>query len=93
MSLILKDPGATVDYEIDWGADYLGEDVLVASLWTADPDESGGVRVMTDQFDDSVARASISGGEAGKLYRLQNEIETADGRRDSRSIMVRVEKR
>ena len=26
MTLLLKDPGAVLDYAIDWGADYLAED-------------------------------------------------------------------
>ena len=28
MSLLLKDPDAVLDYSIDWGAEYLGEDLL-----------------------------------------------------------------
>ena len=28
MAFLLKDPGAMLDYAIDWGADYLDNDVL-----------------------------------------------------------------
>ena len=35
MSLLLKDPDAILDYSIDWGAEYLGGDLLAESEWSA----------------------------------------------------------
>ena len=43
MSLLLKDPDAVLDYSIDWGAEYLGDDLLAESEWTVTPAEPGGV--------------------------------------------------
>lgn len=44
MSLLLKDPDAVLDYSIDWGAEYLGDDLLAESEWTVTPAEPSGVR-------------------------------------------------
>jgi hypothetical protein len=93
MTLLLKDPDAVVDYLIDWGVEYLGEDLLADSVWTVDPDEPNGIAVVGSYFDASTSTANASGGEPGRIYRLVNHVTTVLGREDSRSIVVRVEKR
>ena len=93
MSLILKDPQAALDYEIDWGADYLDGDTLVESMWSVFPQADGGVAVAGSRFDPTVATVTVEGGSPGHVYRLTNTIETARGRSDRRSIMLRVETR
>lgn len=93
MTLLLKDPDATLDYCVDWGADYLSGDVIAESSWTVSPVEVGGIEIVSDRSDLLVAIVEVSGGIAGRLYRLTNHVVTAEGREDSRSIMMRVEKR
>jgi len=94
MTLLLKDPAAVLDYAVDWGADYLGDgDQISQSAWTVDPDEPGGVAIVTSDFDDSISSVQAGGGIAGRLYRLSNQVVTQAGRTDERSIMLRVEKR
>jgi len=93
MSLLLKDPDAVLDYSIDWGAEYLGGDLLAESAWSATPDEPGGVAIVGSQFDATTASVKASGGVPGRLYRLVNQVVTAAGRTDSRSIVLRVESR
>lgn len=93
MTLLLKDPDAVVDYLIDWGAEYLGDDLLAESEWTVDPDEPDGVAVTGSNFDASTSTVNASGGVPGRIYRLVNQVTTVLGRIDSRSIVVRVEKR
>lgn len=93
MTLLLKDPGAMLDYSVDWGRDYLDGDALASSSWTVDPVEPGGLAVIASRFDLLIATVEVSGGLAGKLYRLVNQVVTASGREDRRSIMLRVEKR
>jgi hypothetical protein len=93
MSLLLKDPEAVLDYLIDWGAEYLGEDLLAQSAWTVEPDEAGGVTIAGDDFDATTSTVKAGGGVAGRIYRLINAVVTASGRTDSRSIVLRVEKR
>jgi hypothetical protein len=93
MTLLLKDPEAMLDYSIDWGADYLTGDVLTESSWTVGPAEAGGVSIISSRFDLLTSTVEVGGGRAGRIYRLTNHVVTAEGREDSRSIMLRVEKR
>ena len=93
MTLLLKDPEASLDYSIDWGAEYLGEDVLTASRWMVSPAEPGGVAVEGNHFSPSLATVKAGGGIAGRVYRLVNSVTVLSGRTDSRSIVLRVEAR
>jgi hypothetical protein len=93
MTLLLKDPGAALDYSVDWGADYLGPDALTESSWTVVPAESGGLSIISSRFDVMTSTVQVGGGIAGRIYRLTNHVATAEGREDSRSIMLRVERR
>jgi hypothetical protein len=94
MTLLLKDPDAVLDYAIDWGADYLAEDDLLAqSSWSVEPDETDGVVIVASSFEDRMSTVQAGGGVAGRLYRLANSVVTQSGRIDERSILLRVEKR
>ena len=93
MTLVLKDPGAALDYAVDWGAEYLNGDTLLQSEWQVRPDEAGGVTVVDSSFDDRLATVTAQGGIAGRLYQLVNTVVLASGLADSRSITLRVEKR
>jgi hypothetical protein len=93
MTFLLKHPNATLDYAVDWGADYLSGEALATSDWSIAPDEPGGMTIASSAFDLLVATATVAGGAAGHIYRLTNHVTTTDGRDDSRSILLRVEKR
>lgn len=93
MTLLLKDPEATLDYSVDWGCEYLAGDVLAASDWAISPVEEGGLVIVGNQFDLLAATVQVAGGKAGRIYRLTNHVVTVEGREDRRSIMIRVEKR
>jgi len=93
MTFLLKDPDAVLDYLIDWGAEYLGDDLLAGSDWTVAPDEAGGVTIAGSDLEATTSTVKAGGGLPGRIYRLINEVVTASGRVDSRSIVLRVEKR
>lgn len=93
MTLLLKDPEAALDYSVDWGADYLTGDVLTESSWAIGPAEPGGLSILSNRFDLLTSTVQVGGGLAGRVYRLTNHVVTAAGREDSRSIILRVEKR
>ena len=93
MTLLLKDPEAALDYAVDWGAEYLNGDSLVQSNWTVIPVEIGGLTVQAGRFDATVATVTATGGVAGHLYQLTNHVALQSGLTDSRSIVLRVEKR
>lgn len=93
MTLMLKDPDAVLDYMIDWGAEYLGDDQIAESGWSVAPDEADGLSISASSFDGTTATVTVGGGEAGKLYRLVNRVTLGSGRVDDRSLTVRVEAR
>jgi hypothetical protein len=93
MTFLLKDPDAILDYSIDWGAESLGDDQLATSEWSVAPDEPGGITIDTHSFDLNRATVKAAGGVPGRIYRLVNQVALGSGRVDSRSIVLRVEKR
>lgn len=93
MNLLLKDPQSLLDYEMDWGADYLDGDYLAASRWEVSPEDVAGIFISADRFDALISSATIGGGTAGMVYRLTNHIVLQSGREDRRSIQLRVEPR
>lgn len=94
MTFLLKDPQAVLDYAIDWGAQYLGDgDALADSSWAVLPDEVDGVAIVGSTFGDRITTVNVSGGIAGRIYRLANRVVTQSGRVDERSVVLRVESR
>ncbi len=93
MSFHLKDPGAILDYAVDWGAEYLDGDVIVASSFAVTPVEDDGVVITGSSFDPTIAIVTVGGGIAGHQYRLVNHVALLSGREDERTIVLRVEQR
>lgn len=93
MTLLMKDPEAALDYAVNWGAEYLSGDTLSASSWRVVPAEFGGVSVIANGFNATLASVTATGGVPGRLYRLTNHVVLSSGLSDSRSIVLRVEKR
>ena len=93
MSFHLKDPGAILDYSVDWGAEYLDGDVIAASTFEVSPVEAGGAVILESSFDFTTAAVKVSGGIAGHQYRLGNHVTLLSGREDERTIVLRVEQR
>jgi hypothetical protein len=93
MTLLLKDPDAVLDYAIDWGAEYLGGDLIADSQWSVAPDEPDGVSVTGSDFDATTSTVKAAGGLPGRIYKLINHVTLSSGRIDNRSIVLRVEQR
>lgn len=83
----VKDPDATLDYSIDW-TDWLAEatDTISTSSWTAE----AGITIEDDTNTTAVATVWLSGGTVNEQYDIVNEIVTAGGRTDNRTLTVRV---
>jgi hypothetical protein len=90
---LLKDPGASLDYGIDWGADWLDGASLSGSTWTVEPVEPGGLAVEASAVSAGIARVTVRGGIAGRIYRLINAVQASTGRQDRRALTIRVEAR
>ena len=93
MAMMVKDPGARIDFEFDWHTAYPDGQAVIASDWTVVPDEDGGVVVPASAHDLLQATATLAGGVAGHVYRITNRVTMSDGQIDERSVTMRVEER
>ncbi len=92
MGIFLKDPAAALDYAIDWAA-IAGASSLSGSDWTVEPAHDDGLVVVAEAVSGPRCAATVEGGRPGIVYRLTNQVSWSDGRRDVRSLDVRVERR
>lgn len=91
MQVHVKDPGAILDYAINWAGGYLQSgETIASSIWTIFP---AGMTQNSATGAAGVESITVSGGAAGQIYQLTNRITTSQGRTDERSITVRVEHR
>jgi hypothetical protein len=93
MSVFVKDPGASLDYAIDWAAGYLGDQSIVESNWSVSPEDVAGVLVGPGRIEGGRTLVTLSGGRAGHIYRITNAVTFSDGGQDERMLVVRVEER
>lgn len=93
MSLFLKDPGASLDWTVDWAAGYLNGETISDSQWSVIPVEAGGIAIATTAAQPTRTAVTLAGGVPGRLYRISNRVTLSDGRIDERSLSVRVEER
>lgn len=83
-----KDPDAVLDYKVDW-SDWLDTDTIVTSDWTVPT----GLTLELETNTTTIATAWLSGGTVATSYNVTNEITTADGRTDDRTITIKVKER
>lgn len=94
MKLYSKHPDAKLDFSIDW-TEFLGADDIDTSSWTAEEiDGDGAPLVLSDNGESSgVSVIWIEGGTEGFAYLVSNHIVTTAGREDTRSFVLRIEKK
>jgi secreted protein with Ig-like and vWFA domain len=95
-STFVKDPGARVDYAVDWLTDgYLSATTpartITASEWAVEPIEAGGVTITEEAFTAAVASALLGAGIVGHIYQITNRITMDTGAIDERSFLLRIE--
>ena len=93
MTLLVKDPATRIEYEFDWSAAYPEGPAVTASEWSVEPDEVGGANIAASAHDASQSSVTLTGGIAGRVYRVINRVTLSDGQIDERSMSVRVEER
>lgn len=90
----VKNPTSTLDYTFDWGFQLLesGETIASDLGWTVDPDDGSADRLVitTTNSTATTTTAHLSGGVPGSAYLVASAIETDQGRRIERSLIVRV---
>jgi hypothetical protein len=84
IKVFYKDPGARLDYYLDWTA-FLAGDTIVTSIWVA----TGGVVTLSEEgILGSFTRVWVDGGLAGELIDLTNHITTTEGREDEGTLRL-----
>lgn len=84
------DPRELKDYMVDWSLVLEGESdtTISASTWAASVPV--GLTINSQTNVDTKAIVWVSGGVAGRVYGLTNEIETVGGRTHRRTIFIPV---
>lgn len=85
----VKDPEAVLDWHWDWSEWLDSNESITASTMTVTP----GLTLDSDTFSLTSTTAWLSGGTAGQVYLVTNQITTDAGRVDERSITIRVTNR
>ena len=84
----VKDPNATLDFDVDWTL-WLNGDTIVASSWTV---PAGLTTPFADTFTAAgIAKVWLGGGTVDSAYACVNHITTAGGRQDDRTLTIRVQ--
>lgn len=81
----VKDPGARKPYTIDW-SDWLDGDTISASTWTLDT----GITNYTSSNTTTAATIWLTGGTHGTDYNVVNQITTAGGLIEQRTLKIQV---
>ena len=89
MTIYPKHPQLPVDYLIDWGGGLKGR-VIAASDWSIHPAEPGGLAVAVENDGPTGTRARLTGGVAGREYRISGRATFVDGGVATRRLAVRV---
>jgi hypothetical protein len=83
--MALKDPASVVDFQIDWTLWLDVGDAISTSSWTV----PAGVTQDSSSYTTSAATVWLSGGTAGEVYKVVNQITTTGGRTTERTIEIR----
>lgn len=86
---IYKDPGATLDYPMDWSLWLQIDEVIVSSVWEV----PAGLEIESQQTSDSGTIVWLSGGINGQTYVVTNRITTDIGRIEERSFRIKIKQR
>jgi hypothetical protein len=81
----IKDPDSVIDYGLDW-TDWLNGDAISSSEFLVPT----GITKNDDLHDDTTTTVWLSGGSVGRTYDIVNRIQTMGGRREDRTIQVRI---
>lgn len=82
-----KSPDATLEYGVDWVNVVPTSDVIVNSQWSSE----SGITISSPGIRELITYCTISGGEAGKQYKVFNKITTDDGLIDERFFVLKVQ--
>lgn len=83
-----KDPAAVLDYEMDWGTNWLAEGETITEKAVTCEDSDITISGLSEA--DGIVRWRIAGGVAGSTYLVVVQITTSAGQTDQRTIWIPV---
>jgi hypothetical protein len=91
MADFIKDPNEVLDYSFDW-SDWLSESEEINTSTWINPDS---ITINTSAKTATSSVVWVSGGTAGKTYRLTNRIVTTNNptRTEDRTLTIEVQER
>jgi hypothetical protein len=91
MTDFIKDPNAVLDYGFDWSDWLQAGEVITSSTWI-NPDS---ITINSNAYLSETTVVWVSGGTAGKSYRLTNRIVTnnSPARTEDRTLLIEVQER
>ena len=91
MTTFTKDPDAQLDFSVDWSDWFTGEEEIASVTWTVET----GLTNVTTSYTGTTATIWLSGGKAGRSYKVACRITTdsSPARTDERTFTVSVENR
>jgi hypothetical protein len=89
---IVKDPQSILDYSVDWSDWLVGADAIDTSVWTVSTFTGDTAPLEEESASDAsgIATVILSGGTAGKIYTVTNNITTTSGLVDERYFRIVV---
>jgi hypothetical protein len=88
IAVFSKDPGAELDYTMDWQQWMPPQDRIVNVTWTISP--AGTLLNAANSFSTTDTTIWLSAGTDGLTYDVTCEITTNEGRIDDRTFRVEV---
>ena len=92
-SWISKDPGATLQYSIDW-SDWLPTgDTIATSTFVQESTHTANLTLSGVATANGVTSVVIAAGAAGNVYTIRNTVVTSANTTDVRRFRIQVENR
>jgi hypothetical protein len=84
-----KDPNDTLEYELDWGTNFLAvSETISSSAWSVS--DGTGLVIDSTRVSGQKAYATFTSGVAGTAYVLLNRIWTSAGNNRDQSVALDV---
>jgi hypothetical protein len=94
-TFIDKDPIASLVYTMNWSQWLPAGQTITTSIWTFETISGDTIPLVNEAASNTTTSASIeiSGGSAGKIYKVYNKITTTSGYEDRRYFRIKVKVR
>lgn len=85
MASFIHDPDATETFSIDWSRDLMSGETITASSWSVN---DATLTLATFSETDGVTSVTVTGGDDGITYSVQNSVTTSAGNTWTRTIFI-----